>query len=118
MTTRNAVVAVLAMVVGVVAAAQAMDTRPLSGTYVIGSATLVDPPPGERKDRVLFYIDGAAAKEIYDAMEAGARPSVCDPSLRSKTAGTLECSRSAGGEYECSVGVSLTSGTSVKASVC
>ncbi|WP_162914624.1 hypothetical protein [Desertibaculum subflavum] len=118
MTSRTAVVAALTMVVGVVAPAPAMDTRPLSGTYAIGSATLVDPPPGESKDRVLFYIDGAAAKEIYDAMQAEARPSACDPSLRSKTAGMLECSRGPGGDYECSIGVLLTKGTSVRASVC
>lgn len=118
MMPRSAVVAALAMLVGVLASAQAMDTRPLSGTYAIGSATLVDPPPGESKDRVLFYIDGAAAKEIYDAMQVEARPSVCDPSLRSKTAGMLECSRSPGGDHECSIGVLLTKGASVRASVC
>jgi hypothetical protein len=101
-----------------VGAAQALDTRPLVGSYAIGSATLVDPPPGERKDRLLLYLDGATAKQVYDAMQAPARVIACDPDLRTKTAGALECSRSKDGEYSCSVGISLLTGATVPASVC
>lgn len=98
--------------------AEALDVKPLAGTYAIGSATLVDPPPDEKKDRLLLYLDGKTAREVYDAMEAPARASACDPDLRTKSAGALECSRSKAGEYTCSLGVSLARGTAVKASVC
>lgn len=101
-----------------VGAAQALDTRPLVGSYAIGSATLVDPPPGEKKDRLLLYLDGTTARQVYDAMQAPARTSGCDADLRTKSAGALECSRSKGGEYTCSVGVSLVTGAAVPASVC
>lgn len=108
-----------AMICVIVAgAAHAFDTLPLIGTYAIGSATLVDPPPGEKKDRLFLYLDGATAKQVYDAMEAPARASACDPDLRTKAAGNLECSRSKAGDYSCSVGVSVVTGVAVKASVC
>ena len=108
----------LALAVLVAAPATALDVKPINGTYAVGSATLVDPPPNEKKDRLLLYLDGATAREMYDAMTAPARVSACDPDLRTKTAGALECSRSKAGDYNCSVGVSLLQGTTVKASVC
>lgn len=112
----SAVTGALVLIVAPMAAA--LDVKPLAGTYAIGSATLVDPPLGEKKDRLLLYLDSKTAQDTYDAMEAPARVSVCDPDLRIKTAGALECSRSKAGEYTCSVGVSLLQGTTVKASVC
>ena len=114
--TTSAVVAALVLIGAPMV--EALDVKPLAGTYAIGSATLVDPPPDEKKDRLLFYLDGKTAKDVYDAMEAPARASTCDPDLRTKSAGALECSRSKAGEYTCSVGVSLARGTTVKASVC
>ena len=108
----------IALAVLVAAPATALDVKPINGTYAVGSATLVDPPPDEKKDRLLLYLDGKTARETYEAMEAPARTSPCDPDLRTKTAGALECSRSKAGEYTCSIGVSLVRGNTVKASVC
>ncbi len=114
---RGAVLA-LAFFLGHVPLAHALDVKPLQGSYAIGSATLIDPPPDETKDRLLLYLDGRVAKDTYDAMEARARRSQCDPDLQTKTAGSLECSMSKAGEYTCSIGVMLGSGRPVGASTC
>lgn len=118
MAKRTIAAGVLVAALGLGSAAAALDVKPLAGSYAIGSATLVDPPPGEKKDRLLLYLDGDAAREVYEAMPAPARADACDPDLRTKSAGALECSLSKAGEYTCAVGILLEQGTTVKASTC
>lgn len=117
---RSAIAAAASIAIGLMLAATAvaLDVKPVAGTYAIGSATLVDPPPNEKRDRLLLYLEGNAAREVYEAMTAPVRISACDSDLRTKTAGALECSLSKAGEYTCSVGVSLERGMTVAASVC
>jgi hypothetical protein len=95
----------------------AQDSRSLR-QYAISSKTLLDPPTDEKKDRVLLSIHGPGAKEIFDTMASPARMDECSGDLQTKSAGGLECSRSAAGVYQCTVGVLLTTGATIKGRVC
>jgi hypothetical protein len=96
----------------------AQDFKKLEGQYAISSKTLLDPPTDEKKDRVLLSIHGLGAKELFDTMASPAKKDKCSGDLQTKSAGGLECSKSAGGTYQCTVGVLLTTGTTVKGRVC
>lgn len=91
----------------------------IKGEYRLGSATLVDPSPDEKTDRVLLYFDGPAARDLYAAMPAAAQPGACDEALLTKVAGGLSCSRDPDrGEYHCSLGVLLADGSTAPAETC
>lgn len=86
------------------------DEHPLTGTYELGGATLVDPPPGEDpRSRFRVFLTGAAAKDLYDALHAAAEDDEClgDGSL-AKRSGGIACTRLAeDGSYECSFAVGV-----------
>jgi hypothetical protein len=96
----------------------AQDFKKLEGQYAISSKTLLDPPTDEKKDRVLLSIHGQGAKDIFDTMASPARTDKCSGDLQTKSAGGLECSKSAAGVYQCTVGVLLTTGATIKGRVC
>src|SRR6478735_3662575 len=60
------------------APASAADYKPLQGTYMVGGATLIDPPESEPQD-THFYVDveGNAARDLYKALKGKAESSVC-----------------------------------------
>ena len=49
--------------------ASGADYKPLQGTYMVGGATLIDPPESEAQD-THFYVDleGNAARDLYKAL--------------------------------------------------
>ncbi|KFN41001.1 hypothetical protein [Arenimonas oryziterrae] len=99
--------------------ALALDTKQIVGSYAIASDNLTDPGPDDRPDRVLFYFDGATARDMYARMPARPAKSVCDAGLLSKQAGDLQCTMdTTRGEYTCSVGIMLGNGKTANASAC
>ena len=96
----------------------AQDFKTLEGQYAMSSKTLLDPPIDEKKDRILLSIHGQGAKEIFDAMASPARMDKCSGNLQTKSAGGLECSKSTAGVFQCTVGVLLTTGATIKGRVC
>ncbi len=95
----------------------AQEYRKLEGSYAIASATLIDPPKNEKKDRVVLFIDGAAAKEIYDGMAGEAKKFACSDEMLLKTSGNLTCTKESG-IYACHVAILLSSGNTASALVC
>lgn len=92
--------------------------RPLEATYQIGSESIVDPGPDDKKDRVYLYMAGDGAREIYEAMPARAEADVCDPTQLLKSAGDLACLKSKDGKVRCSVAVTLDRGRTANAWAC
>jgi len=102
--------ATLAMLSVATAAIAQDEATKLSGSLRITSKSWGDPPPGEKKDRVGFFLTGASAKRIYDAMPGKAVPG-CEDGMRHKEAGNLDCSKDRDG-YVCTFGIMLTNGQS------
>ena len=95
----------------------AQEYRKLEGTYAIASATLIDPPKNEKKDRVVMLIKGGAAKEIYDGILGKAKKSLCNPEIFMKTSGNLVCTKESN-FYACNIAILLKSGETASAIVC
>jgi hypothetical protein len=90
----------------------------LEGQYSIGSETILDPAPSEKKDRVYLWLTGESAQAIYDAMPGRPRKTACEPRAREKTAGGLTCFKPAKGEVVCSVAITLDRGRTAAGMVC
>ena len=109
-------------VVGAVAVLAAGRYKPLDATYAITGATIIDPDPEEKKDRVSIYIDGDAAREIYKAMSVPEEPLPCDDDKspnRQKSAGGLTCfHHDKDDAYGCGVAIKLDDGTTKNALAC
>ena len=97
------------------------DYQPIKGSYLVGGATLYDPPPGEAQD-THFYIDleGSAARDLYKAMKAKAVAGACgEPGDLTKKQGGVQCTMANGGkEYHCAFGVELKTQRVVSGVVC
>lgn len=93
--------------------------KQLSGSYAITSENIVDPGPEEKKDRLVLFIEGDAAREVFDSMDVPVKKNDCDPALRTKSAGGLVCSVDlTRKDFQCTVGVKLGNGSAVKAVAC
>jgi len=105
--------------------AQEGEYKKLEGHYTISGESLTDPPPDEKKDRVVMSIEGESAKDIYNTMLTPARRTTCDgvptfnlPRLM-KTAGDLECFFDETNKiYQCLIGIKLDTGATVFGYVC
>jgi len=103
------------------ASASAADYKPLQGTYMVGGATLIDPPESEAQD-THFYLDleGNAARDLYKALKAKAEAGICgEPGDLTKRSGGVQCTMVKGGEeYHCAFGVELRTQNVVPGVVC
>ena len=113
---------ILAIFASVVAASVlAADYKPLQGTYMVGGATLIDPPESEAQE-THFYVDleGNAARDLYKALKAKAVAGVCgEPGDLTKRSGGVQCTMVNGGkEYHCAFGVELKTQRVVSGVVC
>lgn len=107
--------------IALVLSAAAADYRTLHGSYLIGGATLIDPPPTEARDTHLYLdLDGATARDLYRALKAKPEDGVCGaPGDLTKRQGGVQCTRVHGGnEYHCAFGVELRTQRVVAAVVC
>ncbi|WP_146009965.1 hypothetical protein [Xanthomonas arboricola] len=97
----------------------ASEFSKLTGSYAITSVNLTDAVSGDKKDRLVLYLEGKVARETFDQMSGPVEESHCDPDLRIKSAGGIICSNNIRyKDYQCTIGVMLKSGVAVKAATC
>lgn len=93
-----------------------------SAVYRIYGGSLGDPiapKPGDKK--IAFSIQGAAAKELFDAIGPDKHDECTAESgdrVRHRDDENLSCIRTKDGEYSCSFGFDLQSGKSIGGSIC
>ena len=96
--------------------------RRLDGVYRIYGGGLGDPVAPTAKDRkVMFAIEGRAARELFDAMGPDKKDLCTEGSgtrVRAKDNDNLFCMRSTEGSYSCNFGFDLRSGKSIGGIVC
>lgn len=117
--TRCAKILVVALIVSATGGASSQEYERISGSYAIVSQNIVDPAPGEKKDRVALSFDSDTARRIFMSMPAASRRNACSADLVTKSSGGLVCSHDVKrGEYQCTVGILLETGDAVDVSVC
>lgn len=93
--------------------------RPLKGSYAVTSKNLVDPAPREKKDRIVFFLEGKSALDMYSGMAGKEEKDACSEDLLTKRSGGLTCSKEVGKEvYTCTFGIMLKGGFIVNSEVC
>jgi hypothetical protein len=108
---KKAVVFALALLVAAVALAQSSGYTKIGAQFMITGKDLVDPPPGQKKDRLALFLTGDGAKAIYDALPtAPVGGGACEEGLELKRSGGLICANHGGRSYSCSVAILLKSG--------
>jgi hypothetical protein len=108
----------LTLTLGGVGLADAQEFRPLAGRYALTSANMVDPTPGEKPDRVVVFIEGSAAEQMYMGMPQKPAKDRCAGDVLSKKAGNLVCSKLDSGKHFCTFGVGLKDGQIRNGRVC
>ena len=109
---------VCCVVLGCIADSSAQEYKKIDAKYTIASKTIIDPPPEEKRDQVLLFLQGSGAKEIFDSMPVPAKKSKCSADVTVKTARDLECFKNISGAYHCTVGILLNTGNTARGSVC
>jgi hypothetical protein len=110
---RIALLALLVLASGFVVSA---EYKPMQGQYAISGPTLMDAPADEKQDRVVLFLEGDAARDVYRGMSVQAKPEVCTPNgALTKQAGGMSCMFDASDDtYTCAIGVRLDSGRAVQ----
>ena len=100
--------------------ATAAETRRLSGTYALSSASIIDPAPGEQpRTHLRLHLTGFAANDLYRALPSNPKRDECfDDGSLTKREGEIMCTRHPKGSHECWLGVELKTGKVVAGSVC
>ena len=91
-------------------AASQDGTKKLTGSYMLAGKDAVDPPPGQPQDTHLqLYLDGDAARDLYQAMKVKAMPDECiGHDAHTKFQGGIACTMHAGGkDFECSFAIDI-----------
>jgi hypothetical protein len=102
------------------AAGDMQNPARLRGELFIAGATLVDPPPDERRDTHAYMtVSGEGAARLYAAMAGAATPDLCIPGRRLKRAGPLTCSVGArASDARCDFAINLGDGSLAPGLVC
>ena len=81
----------------------------LSGTYSIGTASLIDPTMRKENDVLLrLYLTGRSARDLYNALSSKPRRDECfEDGTLTKVSGELMCARHPKGSHECWLGIDL-----------
>lgn len=94
--------------------------QPVKGHYVIYGGGLGDPlPPSSKDKRIAFWIDGKAAKQLFDAMGPDLR-NTCgvEGENRLRQRAHVSCSYHPRDGHHCDFGFDLLSGHSIGGSTC
>lgn len=94
--------------------------QPVKGRYVIYGGGLGDPfPPTNKDKRIAFWIEGKAAKQLFDAMGPDLRNTCgAETDSRLRQRAHLSCSYHPRDGYHCDFGFDLRTGHSIGGSVC
>lgn len=94
--------------------------QPVTGHYGIYGGGLADPLPPTKKDqRIAFWIEGKAAKQLFDAMGPDLR-NTCgvEGENRLRQRAHVSCSYHPRHSHHCDFGFDLLSGHSIGGSTC
>ena len=97
-----------------------LSYQPLIGRYAIYGGSLSDPQPPTRNDkRIAFWIEGKAAKRLFDAMGPDLR-NACgvEGRYRMRQRAEVSCSYHPDEGHHCDFGFDLLTGRSIGGSVC
>ena len=111
---------VLAMAMAQSAPKWLFSYQSFKGRYAIYGGSLSDPQPPTRKDkRIAFWIDGKAAKQLFDAMGPDLR-NACgvDGEYRLRQRAEVRCSYHPRDGHHCDFGFDLLTGRSIGGSIC
>jgi hypothetical protein len=121
---RAGVLLALALVTAQGIAAQDWQLAPkkLKGAYSVYGGGLAAPvAPSSHDTKILFALEGQAAKEIFDAIGPDIKSSCNAQSgerMRKKDSEHIACSLNAKGDYFCSLGFDLRTGKSIGGIAC
>ncbi|MGK5034482.1 hypothetical protein [Janthinobacterium sp. LB3P118] len=92
----------------------------IKGHYAIYGGSLSDPqPPTKKERRIAFWIDGRAAKQLFDAMGPDLRNACgADGEYRLRQRAELSCSYHPRDGHHCDFGFDLLTGRSIGGSLC
>lgn len=94
--------------------------QPLKGRYAVYAGGLGDPLPPTKKDqRIAFWIEGKAAKQLFDAMGPDLRNTCgADGETRLRQRAHVSCSYHPRDGHHCDFGFDLLSGHSIGGFTC
>lgn len=125
MSSRPYSLAMLIVASSVSIAGPEPELRPhgkIAGVYRIYGGGLGDPGPPTSKDaKVMFSIDGKAAKALFKKLGPDVKDACTEGTgtrVRAKDKGNLMCMRAPDGEYSCNFGFDLRTGKSIGGAVC
>lgn len=126
-TSRSRAQSLIAIVLLVVAASAmayewAYEHQRIEGVFATYGGGLGDPVRPTKSDhKIMFSVDGPAAKAMFDGMGPDAKE-VCSPEdgyrVRKRDGERLYCMRSKRGEYQCNFGFDLNTGKSIGGIIC
>jgi hypothetical protein len=98
-----------------------MVLHPLTAQYTIFGGAFGDTyAPVAGDIRIAFYLRGAAARQMFDAIGPDKKKGECgtEEGRRMRERGDISCSHDPKQGYECDFGLDLTSGRSTNGSIC
>ena len=117
LASRSVIFVLLLLVVTI---ASGDEYKDLKGSYSIGGKSFYDPPVYEPKNtHIYFYLNGEAAKDLFDHMKIKAKSNVCSEDLLWKKIRNMQCTKSKRtSEYNCSFGIDIKNQTIVNGVAC
>lgn len=115
-----AVIGVLLICAGAMAADWAFEFKPVNAQMAIYSGGLGDPTaPTAHDAKVSFHVQGKAARDLFDRMGPDVK-SECgsDPKTRVRARDRLQCTRYSASDYSCYFGFDLKDGKSIGGNIC
>lgn len=117
-----AAVALFALGASALAYEWTYEHKPLRGVYATYGGGLGDPwKPTQKDHKIMFSIDGQAAKAMFDGMGPDVKE-ICSPEdgnrVRKRDGERLYCMRSKQGAYQCNFGFDLRTGKSIGGIIC
>jgi hypothetical protein len=109
--TTSALRVALGTLVLTAAPAVAQESK-LTGDFILGAESIVDPAPGSPLDSHAYLtITGKAAKAMFKAMKVKEQTDLCREGWTIKSVGDLSCSRETStGAVDCGFSVDLRTG--------
>jgi len=116
----TALLAALSIVMAQAAQNWIFSFQPLKGRYAIYGGGLGDPLPPTKKDkRIAFWIDGKAARQMFEAMGPDLRNTCgADGGYRLRQRAEVSCTYYPDDGHRCAFGFDLLTGRSIGGSIC
>ncbi|OYO32052.1 hypothetical protein [Janthinobacterium sp. PC23-8] len=116
----TALFAALSIVTAQAAQKHVLSFQPLKGRYAIYGGALGDPlPPSKKDQRIAFWIDGKAARQMFEAMGPDLRNScAAEGDYRLRQRAEVSCTYDSKDGHHCAFGFDLLTGRRIAGSIC